>query len=127
MNLIEFTIWGQDLLLLIVAHYNKNLYNREKNKRDKYKKRRERKSQKLGLTVAACGSNDEISNNPMADYRRLSCPSCGRRYKYRGGLLRHIAECFSEAEKVEVLNIQHQQQQQLTAKDVRVLYKFWKP
>ncbi|CAG5097861.1 Protein of unknown function [Cotesia congregata] len=34
--------------------------------------------------------------HPMTDYRRLACPSCGKSYKYRGGLMRHIAECFPE-------------------------------
>ncbi|CAL1680050.1 unnamed protein product [Lasius platythorax] len=79
-----------------------------------------------------------------ADHCRLSCPSCGRNYKYRSGLRSHIAECLSEREKLEAdFRWQRQQQQQqwenqpagsyrqqqrqpLTAKDIRVLYKFWK-
>lgn len=74
-----------------------------------------------------CTAGTQPLAHPMADYRRLSCPSCGRSYKYRGGLLRHIAECFSENEKMEAAAlVQQQQQQQFTTKDVKVLYKFWR-
>lgn len=92
----------------------------------------------LGSILAAGGFNASRSqtsggggviSHPMADYRRLSCPSCGRSYKYRGGLLRHMTECFSESEKLEAVAsvVQQQQQRPVTPKDVRVLYKFWKP
>ncbi|KAK2584878.1 hypothetical protein KPH14_002474 [Odynerus spinipes] len=107
--------------------------------------------QTSGVTTSSSSS----SSHPMAEYRRLSCPSCGRSYKYRSGLLGHIAECFSEKEKQAAafqqrqimhrqqqqrrLQMQEQQQQQqqqqeqeqqwqpVTTRDVKVLYKFWKP
>ncbi|XP_032662683.1 longitudinals lacking protein, isoforms F/I/K/T-like [Odontomachus brunneus] len=99
-------------------------------------------------------STTGLHRQPMADYCRLSCPRCGRSYKYRSGLLGHIAECLSKREKVEPdfrqrqeqewqqRHHRHQQQQQqrdrsherqqpphqsITVKDVRVLYKFWTP
>ncbi|XP_018310314.1 uncharacterized protein [Mycetomoellerius zeteki] len=75
-----------------------------------------------------------------AHYCRLSCPNCGRSYKYRSGLRGHIADCLSEKEKLEADFRQRQEQrrqreqqqqvqqrlEQFTEKDVRVLYKFWK-
>ncbi|XP_029661819.1 longitudinals lacking protein, isoforms H/M/V-like isoform X24 [Formica exsecta] len=86
-----------------------------------------------------------VHRQPTADHCRLSCPSCGRSYKYRSGLRSHIAECLSEREKLEAdirwqqqqrqqqwenqqarSYRQQQQQQPFTAKDVRLLYKFWK-
>ncbi|XP_029161843.1 longitudinals lacking protein, isoforms H/M/V isoform X22 [Nylanderia fulva] len=87
-----------------------------------------------------------VHRQPTAEHCRLSCPSCGRSYKYRSGLRSHVAECLSEREKLEAdfrwqqqqqqqwenqpsgshRQQQQQQQQPLTAKDVRVLYKFWK-
>ncbi|GAB1863549.1 POZ-, AT hook-, and zinc finger-containing protein 1 [Camponotus japonicus] len=86
-----------------------------------------------------------VHRQPLADHCRLSCPSCGRSYKYRSGLRSHMAECLSEREKLEADFLWQQQQQQqhqqwenpqaqsyrqqrqpLTAKDVRLLYKFWK-
>lgn len=77
-----------------------------------------------------------VHRQPTAHYCRLSCPNCGRSYKYRSGLRGHIADCFSEREKLEAdfrqrqeqrgQEQQQQQRQQFTEKDVRVLYKFWK-
>ncbi|XP_071565767.1 uncharacterized protein [Temnothorax nylanderi] len=88
-----------------------------------------------------------VHRQPTAHYRRLSCPNCGRSYKYRSGLRGHIADCLSEREKLEAdfrqrreerlqREQQPQQQQppppppqrqrQFTEKDVRILYKFWK-
>ncbi|XP_071634152.1 uncharacterized protein [Temnothorax longispinosus] len=85
-----------------------------------------------------------VHRQPTAHYRRLSCPNCGRSYKYRSGLRGHIADCLSEREKLEadfrqrreeLLQRDQQQQQpppppplqrQFTEKDVRILYKFWK-
>jgi len=90
-----------------------------------------------------------VHRQPVADHCRLSCPSCGRSYKYRSGLRGHIAECLSEREKLEAdfrqrqqqqrqqlqeqqarlygrQQQQQQQQQPVTVKDVRALYKFWK-
>ncbi|XP_043284396.1 protein bric-a-brac 2 isoform X22 [Venturia canescens] len=64
--------------------------------------------------------------HPMADYRRLSCPSCGRSYKYRGGLLRHIAECFTDDDDFALdPGASANTNRPITVKDVRVLYKFW--
>lgn len=83
-----------------------------------------------------------VRRQPIADYCRLSCPSCGRSYKYRSGLLGHINECLSEREKMELglrqrweqqqqqaarsSRQQQEQRQSITVKDVRVLYKFWR-
>lgn len=65
----------------------------------------------------------------MADYRRLSCPSCGRSYKYRGGLLRHIAECFSDAEKNAVSSSSgNTNDSSKNSEGVgKNPYQFWKP
>ncbi|XP_012225989.1 longitudinals lacking protein isoform X17 [Linepithema humile] len=52
-----------------------------------------------------------VHRQPVADRCRLSCPSCGRSYKYRSGLRGHIAECLSEREKLEVDFLQRQKQQ----------------
>lgn len=79
-----------------------------------------------------------VHRQPTAHYCRLSCPNCGRSYKYRSGLRGHIADCLSEKEKLEADFRQRQEQrrqqqqqeqrrqQQFTEKDVRALYKFWK-
>lgn len=79
-----------------------------------------------------------VHRPPTAHYCRLSCPNCGRSYKYRSGLRGHVADCLSEKEKVEAdfrqrqeqrlqrEQQQQQRQQQFTEKDVRLLYKFWK-
>ncbi|EGI66536.1 Longitudinals lacking protein, isoforms A/B/D/L [Acromyrmex echinatior] len=81
-----------------------------------------------------------VHQQPTAHYCRLSCPNCGRSYKYRSGLRGHIADCLSEKEKLEADFRQRQEQrrqreqqqqvqqrlEQFTEKDVRVLYKFWK-
>lgn len=93
------------------------------------------------------GTSHQLPIHPMADYRRLACPSCGKSYKYRGGLLRHIGECFTDdpigtvggavgtsttstatspAPKSPVSTSLSQIQSQITPKDVRVLSKFWK-
>ncbi|KAL6434173.1 hypothetical protein ACFW04_005941 [Cataglyphis niger] len=54
-----------------------------------------------------------VHRQPTADHCRLSCPSCGRSYKYRSGLRSHIAECLSEREKLEAdFRWQQQQRQQ---------------
>uniref|UniRef100_A0A6V7M9R2 C2H2-type domain-containing protein n=1 Tax=Bracon brevicornis TaxID=1563983 RepID=A0A6V7M9R2_9HYME len=69
----------------------------------------------------------------MADYRRLVCPSCGRSYKYRGGLIRHINECLAEgtpARSPPVIPAPPPPpplpRNYLSVNDVKALYKYWK-
>lgn len=85
----------------------------------------------LAVRTSPVTSIHHHQQHPMADYRRLACPSCGKSYKYRGGLLRHIGECFTDDlvnnDAVPVPTVPTSSPSNpVTPMDVRVLSKFWK-